>query len=319
MQCKLNNIYYKYGENTVLKDVSMEISHGDIISIIGPSGAGKTTLLKIITGLLKPSSGNMSFIPEPSKDRPRIIVFQDYQLFPHMDVYNNVAFGLKARKLGKEYIKTKVLEYLDYFGLSNKTEKFPDELSAGEKQRVAIARAMVVEPSLLLLDEPFANLDYNLKSDTAQFIRKTQKDFNVTTICVTHDQREAFAMSDKIGVLLDGELLELRTTKDLFNSPHNVKAAEFIGPVNRIPINEFRHLNIKGIQPKSNICVRANDIEIIKDDSSIAQIQNIIYNGETIRYIVICNGLNYISCSMNSSLKVRDRVSININNYLMEE
>lgn len=219
-----------------LHDVSFSVQAGEIVSFIGPSGAGKTTLLKCIAGLETPDSGSIQFATPPSKAHPVILVFQDFLLFPHLTIFENVAFGLKARRLPKAAVKEKTHEMLGYFGIANKHASYPAHLSAGQKQRVAIARAMVVEPALLLLDEPFANLDRNLKLQTAQFIRATQKRFGVTTISVTHDLEEAFAMSDRLGLMLDGKLVQYGPAQELYHSPASAQAAAFMGPVNEIPL-----------------------------------------------------------------------------------
>ncbi|GAB7080808.1 ABC transporter ATP-binding protein [Megalodesulfovibrio paquesii] len=218
-----------------LLDISLDVHPGELLSCIGPSGAGKTTLLKCIAGLEQPDAGSIQFATAPSRQHPVILVFQDFLLFPHLTVFENVAFGLRARALPRREIETKVLAMLECFGLADKPSVYPAHLSAGQKQRVAIARAMVVEPALLLLDEPFANLDRNLKLQTALFIRETQRRFGVTTISVTHDLEEAFAMSDRLALLLDGRLIQCGTAQELYHSPATAEAAAFLGPVNTIP------------------------------------------------------------------------------------
>lgn len=319
MLCTLENVTYAYSEAKVLKNISMEIDNGDIISIIGPSGAGKTTLLKLIAGLIKVQSGTIHYSPEPSIQNPIIIVFQDYLLFPHMNVFNNVAFGLKARKLYKQIIKERVIEYLKYFGLEDKMNSYPEELSAGQQQRVAIARAMIVEPDLLLLDEPFANLDYNLKAETAEFIRKTQKDFNVTTISVTHDQREAFSMSDKIGILLDGELIQLDNVENVFFKPATIKAAEFLGPLNKIERENIKEFSNSSVLPDCNLYTRPGGIELSHDINGNASVKGLSYTGSMIIYKIKQNNSIYHINSLQNGLKVGDRVSLKLLNYIKED
>ncbi len=232
---KLINITRRYGGETVLDRVSFSVQEGEIVTLVGPSGVGKTTLLSIIAGLDRPDDGRVEYARPPSKKNPIILVFQDYVLFSNMTVFANVAFGLRARRMNKTAINSKVSAILDCFGLADKAARYPAELSAGQKQRTAIARAMVVEPAVLLLDEPFANLDRNLKLETAKFIRSTQKSFGVTTVAVTHDLEEAFSMSDKLGVLLEGRLVEYDTVDKVYRQPSSVEAAAFLGPVNEMP------------------------------------------------------------------------------------
>lgn len=320
MVCDLKNLSYSYDKEIVLKNINMKINNGDIISIIGPSGAGKTTLLKLIAGIMTPDSGELLYFPEPSIDNPIIVVFQDYLLFPHMTVFENIAFGLKVRKKYKrQQIRDKVFKYLDYFGLLEKESSYPTELSAGQQQRVAIARAMVVEPDILLLDEPFANLDYNLKAETASFIKKTQKHFNVTTVSVTHDQREAFTMSDKIGILLDGDLVEFDTVDNIFFNCKNIEAAKFLGPINLI--EQVNNVEIKSNidLPDCAIYVRPGDLKIEKNKSSSAVIADISFTGTLVLYRIKLIDSIYSVYSINNSFKIGDSVSLEIINYIKKE
>ncbi len=229
---KLNNVNKWFHGKQTLKNISFTADRGEIISFIGPSGVGKTTLLKIIAGLEPPDSGDIVFNTDAGDRNPAVMVFQDFLLFPNMTVFDNVAFGLRASKTDRRMIQTRVMEMLDCFQVREQSGQYPRQLSAGQQQRVAIARAMVINPGVLLLDEPFANLDKNLKADTALFIRSTQKRFNTTTICVMHDQEEAFSMSDRIGIMLDGQLVQFDRVDRVFHEPISIKAAAFLGHVN---------------------------------------------------------------------------------------
>lgn len=211
MDIELRHISKRFNTQAVLEDISCDVRSSELVSIVGPSGAGKTTLLNIIAGLEIPDKGSVVFSEPVNKHHPVIIVFQDYVLFPAMTVRDNIGFGLKARHLKKPQITQQVDRMLEYFQLTPHADQYPAQLSAGQKQRAAIARAMIVNPAVLLLDEPFANLDRNLKMETARFIRTTQQTFGIPTISVTHDLEEAFAMSDRIGVLLDGRLQQFDT------------------------------------------------------------------------------------------------------------
>lgn len=230
-----DKITKSFGGLPVLREIELSVEFGELVSVIGPSGAGKTTLLTILAGIEKPDAGEVRFAAPPSMERPVILVFQDYVLFPNMTAAENAAFGLKARKLQKKDIRERVSRILEYFQIADKADAYPDELSAGQKQRLAIARAMVVNPSLLLLDEPFANLDPNLKLETAEFIRSAQREFGISTVAVTHDLKEAFVMSDRIAVLLGGRLVREGRPEDVYRDPGSLEAAKFLGPVNRLP------------------------------------------------------------------------------------
>ena len=236
MALELNGINKSYGENRVLNNVGLRIDDGEFISLIGPSGVGKTTLLKILADLETADSGMIRYSETPGKNRQVIMVFQDFALFPHMSIAENVGYGLKVRGLSKAPRRLKVEKILDWFGIADKAADYPSFLSAGQKQRAAIARALVVEPMVLLLDEPFANLDKNLKGETADFIRNTQQSFGITTVMVTHDQDEAFAVSDRIGVLIDGSLRQFDTPETLIASPADPDTARFLGRTQLSPV-----------------------------------------------------------------------------------
>ena len=225
----------KYFDNLkVIDNINLSINKGEIISLLGPSGCGKSTTLKLIAGLLQPDSGdilfnNKSVLNIETNKRSAVIVFQEYLLFPHMNIYENVAFGLKMKKVSKEDIDIKVNELLDLIKLNSYKMKYPHELSGGQKQRVAIARALAINPKILLLDEPLSSLDINLRQEMREFILDIQKQKNITTVLVTHDKEEALMMSDKIAVMLDGKIQQFDTPKNLYENPNSKKVANIFG------------------------------------------------------------------------------------------
>ncbi|MCL2699423.1 MAG: ABC transporter ATP-binding protein [Defluviitaleaceae bacterium] len=235
----IENINKHFGGNHVLKDVSLDINEGEFVSILGPSGCGKTTLLKLIAGLEAPTGGSV-FIGGsccdniPARKRGAVIVFQDYGLFPHMTVTANIEFGLSARKESRALRAEKVTHMLNVMQISDKASCYPHELSGGQKQRVALARACVLEPKLLLLDEPFSNLDTGLKDVMREFVLKLQRELGITTILVTHDKEEAFMLSQRVAVLLDGRLQQFDTPQQIYSRPASKRTADFIGEANYI-------------------------------------------------------------------------------------
>lgn len=304
----VNNLCKDFHNNRILDNLSFSLQKGELISLVGPSGVGKTTLLKIIAGLETATSGDIHYSFPPSKNSPIILVFQDYVLFPHMNVFDNIAFGLKMRKCPVPEIKEKTDRMLGYFGLSEKARHFPAQLSAGQKQRVAIARAMIVEPTMLLLDEPFANLDKNLKQETATFIRNTQQEFGITTLSVTHDLQEAFYMSDKIGVMLNRQLVQFDTVENVYHHPINPEVAEFMGPVNHIPGHIMGLISTSDI-PQS---IRPEALSITTDESGNGIIESVIFAGALYYYKVRIDDCSLTVHSLNNSLEVGNRVNIHI-------
>ncbi|KPI49069.1 phosphonate ABC transporter ATP-binding protein [Clostridioides difficile] len=234
---KINNVFKNYDQKRVLNNISLDIEEGEFLCLLGPSGCGKTTLLRIIAGLEDVNSGaiilqdkDITYL-EPSK-RGFGIVFQSYALFPNMTAYNNIAFPLKERKISKEKIDSKVKEVLEIVGLTNEAHKYPKALSGGQQQRVAIARALALEPKFLLLDEPMSALDAKVRHKLRMDIKKLQKELNITTIMVTHDQEEAITMADKIAILNGGDIMQIGTPEEIYQNPQNLFTAQFIGDTN---------------------------------------------------------------------------------------
>jgi iron(III) transport system ATP-binding protein len=220
-----------------LDDVSLEVQEGDLFTLLGPSGCGKTTTLRCIAGFEKPTSGEIDFLGRDYTSIPPFrrnigMVFQSYALFPHMSIFENVAYGLKIRKTSPEEIKDRVNRMIDLVGLVDVQKRKPSELSGGQQQRIALARALVYDPQLLLLDEPLSNLDAKLRVYMREEIRRIQQQAKVTTIYVTHDQEEALAISDQIAVMHDGKVSQIGTPDEIYENPNSIPVADFIGHAN---------------------------------------------------------------------------------------
>lgn len=315
---RVERLSKSYKNKNVFEDINFEVNEGELISLIGPSGVGKTTLLKIISGLEEADEGKVVFGKRIMLQNPVILVFQDYILFPNMTVFDNIAFGLRTRKTKKNIIKNKVNEILKFVQLEDKSENYPAQLSAGQKQRAAIARAMVINPSVLLLDEPFANLDKNLKAETAEFIKKTQKEFKITTICVTHDLQEAFMISDKIGVMLNGELCQFDNVHEVYHNPKSYEIAEFLGHVNIIPKEYYHKFNIDKnlFKNKEYIYARAESFEILKDKNGIGLVTDVCFAGHYIQFKVKVDDLEFNIYRIHDDLKAGDRVNLKLLKYI---
>lgn len=231
---ELRNVSVRYGTRYVIRDINLAIVEGSIVGIIGHSGSGKTTLLRVIAGFEKSDNGNVTIYGKDMKDvepaeRGVGYIFQNYTLFPHLSVFDNVAFGLKSRKVGKSDIQEKVDHVTGFLNIRNLLAKYPHQLSGGEQQRVAIARSMVLGPKILLLDESFSNLDYNLKIELLNQLKRINKDIGTTILYVTHDQTDCFGLCDKIVVVKDGIIVEADQTINIINSPRTKEVASFVG------------------------------------------------------------------------------------------
>ncbi|MGG1573048.1 ABC transporter ATP-binding protein [Fictibacillus sp. NRS-1165] len=237
----LENITKSFKDYQAVKELNLEVKKGEFFTFLGPSGCGKTTTLRMIAGFYYPTTGRVLF---GDRDMTRVVpekrntgmVFQNYALFPHMTVFENVAFGLKVRRLGSAEIKKKVEQSLKKVRLEAFIGRQVSQLSGGQQQRVALARSLVIEPEILLLDEPLSNLDARLRDEMRTEILRLQRDYGITTIYVTHDQVEALSMSDRIAVFNFGECQQVGTPKEIYNEPANDFVATFIGETNLIPV-----------------------------------------------------------------------------------
>ena len=236
---KIRDAVKKYGDNTIISDLSLDIREGEFFTLLGPSGCGKTTLLRMIAGFNSIEGGDFYFgntrinDMDPAK-RNIGMVFQNYAIFPNMTVEKNVAFGLKNRKLPKEEIASKTDQFLKLMKIDEYRDRMPERLSGGQQQRVALARALAITPDVLLMDEPLSNLDAKLRIEMRTVIKQIQNEVGITTVYVTHDQEEAMAVSDRIAVMNNGDIQQIGTPKILYQRPANLFVATFIGHTNVI-------------------------------------------------------------------------------------
>jgi ABC-type spermidine/putrescine transport systems, ATPase components len=241
---RLKDIRVSYdNKNNILEGLNLDIQKGELVSLLGPSGCGKTTTLRVIAGFIEPNDGQFLLEDEdlthvPVHKRNFGLVFQSYSLFPHLTVFDNVAFGLKLKKLDKNVIQEKVDAMIKACDLEGLGQRFPKELSGGQRQRVALARALVIEPKILLLDEPLSNLDAKLRINMRIEIKRIQKKLGITTIFVTHDQEECFSISDKVAVMNKGVIEQYDTPEEIYAHPKTEFVARFIGFENFIPLKK---------------------------------------------------------------------------------
>jgi ABC-type Fe3+/spermidine/putrescine transport system ATPase subunit len=240
MEIQLRDIVKRFGSLEAVSHVSLEIHDGELFTLLGPSGCGKTTILRLIGGFHKPDLGEIYFdgkpvTPIPPYERNIGMVFQNYALWPPMTISGNITYGLKLKKIPRAEIANKISHVLKLVNLTGLEKRYPGQLSGGQQQRVALARALVLNPDVLLLDEPLSNLDAKIRVQVRAEIRKLQKELAITTVYVTHDQEEALTLSDRIAVINHGKLMQIGTPRDLYDRPHNPFVADFIGINNLIP------------------------------------------------------------------------------------
>lgn len=327
---KLSSVYKSFGKVDVVKDANLFIDENKFFTFLGPSGCGKTTILRMIAGFYYPTKGNIYFNDKevtniPPNKRQTGMVFQNYALFPHMSVFENVSFGLKVRKLASNEIKKRVDKYLALVRLDGYEKRKVTELSGGQQQRVALARSLVIEPNILLLDEPLSNLDAKLREEMRIEIKSLQRQLGITTIYVTHDQTEALTMSDQIAVFDRGVCQQVGSPDDIYNAPANTFVAQFIGETNLIEcLIESRDdkkttariagetvleiFNSKhGVKDdRLNISIRPECIDI-SSPSKMGQknivkgkVSGVLFNGATVNYSILVSNMNIKVTKMNS-------------------
>lgn len=306
LQLKQINKYF--GQSHVIKDVNIDFEKGHFVTFLGPSGCGKTTLLRMVAGFYEPDDGEILLNGKrieriPPYSRNTAMVFQEYALFPHMNVFDNVSYGLRVKNRPKEEIERRVKEALDLMQLKGMEDRFPNQMSGGQQQRVAVARALVMNPEVLLLDEPLSNLDAKLRESVRVELRDIQKKMGLSTIYVTHDQSEALSMSDMIVVLKGGVVHQTGSPQEIYFEPKTPFVADFIGTTNILSVKGLGENTVsygndripttKSVNAGQEYClsIRPECLKLVKEavDGQVnvkVTIQNKMFLGEKIRYFV---------------------------------
>ena len=306
LQLKQINKYF--GRSHVIKDVNIDFEKGHFVTFLGPSGCGKTTLLRMVAGFYEPDDGEILLNGKrieriPPYSRNTAMVFQEYALFPHMNVFDNVSYGLRVKNRPKEEIERRVKEALDLMQLKGMEDRFPNQMSGGQQQRVAVARALVMNPEVLLLDEPLSNLDAKLRESVRVELRDIQKKMGLSTIYVTHDQSEALSMSDMIVVLKGGVVHQTGSPQEIYFEPKTPFVADFIGTTNILSVKGLGENTVsygndripttKSVNAGQEYClsIRPECLKLVKEavDGQVnvkVTIQNKMFLGEKIRYFV---------------------------------
>ena len=334
---ELKEINYQVGKKTILSNISFSVKKGEILTIIGPSGSGKTSILKSISGLIKPSSGKIIFLNKllsasnlliPTGERKIGLMFQEDVLFPHYNVYKNIEFGVLNKE--KKTRNKIILKLLSVFKLNNVADLYPDMLSGGEKQRVALARILITKPKILLMDEPFSSLDYNLGKEISEFTIKLLKESQISVIFVTHDIKYALRLSDRILIMNDGKIIQHDKPENIYNKPANQFIAEFVGDTNKIeakfdksgdmltPFGKVNCLECRKIKKSCNdrkhfFLIRPEDIKFAKNGVK-CKVLDKFFLGDVWEYKVsVKNKLPILKIKTNKSdIKINEFVTLNI-------
>lgn len=300
MKVALKGIHHQFGDNKVLKNIDLEIEEGELFTLLGPSGCGKTTILRIVAGFLTPSEGQVLLggqdITQLTPEKRNIgTVFQNYALFPHMNVEENVSYGLKLKRLPSKTLHDRVRTYLDLVGMDELRKRKIQELSGGQQQRVALARSLAIEPKVLLLDEPMSNLDAALRDKTRDEIHLLQQKLKITTLFITHDQKEAISISNRIAVMNNGKVIQSGTPREVYSTPADAFTANFVGVSNVFTLEEWSELGGKTDEPGfQEIFIRPELIRmgIVRPSTQCmpGEITKVIFNGSTVDYEVKTKG-----------------------------
>ncbi|MBQ9516385.1 MAG: ABC transporter ATP-binding protein [Ruminococcus sp.] len=330
----LKDINFKYSNEVILNNISLDIYDKEFVTLLGPSGCGKTTTLRIIAGFEEPQQGEVFFDGEPVNGVPPYkrnvnTVFQKYALFPHLNVFDNVAFGLKLKKLPKKEIEQKVKRMLAVVDLKGYEKRAVKSLSGGQQQRVAIARALVCDPKLVLLDEPLGALDLKLRKDMQIELKQLQQKTQTTFVYVTHDQEEALTMSDRVVVMNNGVIAQIGTPEDVYNEPANAFVADFIGEANIINgvMLEDKKVRLLGVEldcvdkgfPKNmpvDVVIRPEDIEVVSPGESklTGVVEDVIFKGVHFEMSVRCHNCQWLIHSTVAQ-KVGDEIGMRIDPF----
>lgn len=321
------NINKSFGSLHVLKGINLEVEKGELLTLLGPSGCGKSTLLRCLAGLEEVQEGQI-FLEDrditnlDARLRQIGMVFQQYSLFPNMTVEQNLAFGLKIQKLSKEQMKEEITKALKMIGMEDKVNAYPSQLSGGQQQRVALARAIVTKPKVLLLDEPLSAIDAKLRKSLQIEIRRIQKELNITTIFVTHDQDEAMIMSDRICLLNQGEIEQLGKPIDIYTEPKTKFAAGFIGNYNVLSPAEFSWLTGVKIVEEDSVAIRPETISLSKEkqnklnsyewEGTVLESRS---RGNVLRYTIDVNGIQIYADTLFRSFSIfndQDRIWLSV-------
>ncbi|UXT50785.1 ABC transporter ATP-binding protein [Agrobacterium tumefaciens] len=304
-ELEISNISKDYGASRALHPVSITVERGEFVTILGPSGCGKSTLLRILTGISQPSGGEIHLGGKridqaPPEARDIAMVFQSYALFPHMSVAKNLGFGLKMKKVAKDERARRIAHALDICNLTGLVDRMPRQLSGGQQQRVALARAIVMQPSLLLFDEPLSNLDAKLRDTLRHELTELHRRIGATSLYVTHDQAEAMAMSDRIVVMNAGRVVEIGTPLELYRAPKHAFTAGFLGQTNLLPVSaEGQQAQLPWGQSVTldrvaagnvQISVRPENIQIRADQAGEGTVSAVSFMGANALYTVEISG-----------------------------
>lgn len=327
----LENIGVSYDKQQfILRQLNLSIEKGELVSLLGPSGCGKTTTLRVIAGLIDPNEGSFildgeDFTHVPVHKRHFGMVFQSYALFPHLTIFDNIAFGLKIQKVPSDQIQSRVNNVVAICGLEGLEKRYPKQLSGGQRQRVALARALVIEPKLLLLDEPLSNLDAKLRLSMRMEIKRIQQQLGITTVFVTHDQEECFSISDKVAIMNKGIIEQFDTPEQIYRYPKTRFVAEFIGFENFIPVhwNGSHYVDDQGIAypveqtpaKEATITIRPEDIRILDHDNSQHTLQGTVlvrtFLGKNYQYEVATpSGTLLVTSGDTTKFEVGETVSL---------
>lgn len=337
MRVKIENLTKKFGDVVAVDNFTMTFEDGELVVLLGPSGCGKSTVLNMLSGILPVTSGKIYFDEDdvtelPPQDRGVGICFQNYALYPHMTVLENIAFPLEIKKINKAERNEKAKEMAKLVHIENYLNRKPRELSGGQQQRVAIARALIKNPRLLLLDEPLSNLDARLRLEMREEIRRIQQETGVTTIFVTHDQEEAMSISDKIVLMKDGKLQQLDSPQELYDDPHNEFVASFLGnpPINKLSgvindegdfvleTSDVIKLNNPNAKPGQKVVlgIRPEAISLNQNehDMTATIVQRYTMGKEELAFVKVGNNEIRVYLSNDYNYKVGDTVNIKLRN-----